>query len=194
MSLHGRAFSRATDIRKLQAFLAEMRDKVAQAGYFQFGDLMWRIHYAPNHFDAATDLRIWDDDDGRISGFAHYAGADDNPEFFLRPELYDSPMAGEMVDWAVARARMGSAARIETSCIDADRRKAAFLSKAGFKQFDDPMVFMARRMDVPVPTADSTGRLCNRLADGPPRSAGRIRHADGTGRVHRPLQGTRLSR
>ena len=147
-------FNPTTDIRNLQIFLAEMRDEVSQAGYFQFGDLMWRVHYAPNRFDGATDLQIWDDADGRIGGFTHYAGADDNPEFFLRPELYDSPMASEMIDWAVARARMGEASRIETSCIDADEPKAAFLSKAGFKQFDDPMVFMARSMDIPCGTLD----------------------------------------
>ena len=146
-----RMFDPETDIRKLQAFLAEMRHEVAQAAYFQFGDLMWRMHYAANGFEASTDLRIWGDEDGRIGGFVHYGSSDANPEFFLRPALYDSPMAEEMIAWTVARARIGKASSIETSCIESDVAKATFLARAGFRQFDDPMVFMARSLDRPIP-------------------------------------------
>lgn len=147
----GRTFDPETDIRKLQAFLAEMRHEVAQAAYFQFGDLMWRMHYAANSFDASTDLRIWNDEDGRIGSFAHYGASGPNPEFFLRPALYDSPMAEEMIAWTVARARADNASTIETSCIGSDVAKAAFLARAGFQQFDDPMVFMACSLDRPIP-------------------------------------------
>ena len=171
----GRAFDPQADIRKLQAFLAEMRHEVAQAAYFQFGDLMWRNHYAANGFEASTDLRIWSDEDGRIGGFVHYLLSDANPEFFLRPALYDSPMADEMITWTVARARADNASTIETSCIGSDGAKAAFLTRAGFRQFDDPMVFMARSLDEPIPQIAIARRLYNRFRPRSPGSARRHR-------------------
>ena len=105
----------------------------------------------PTDSTRSTDLRIWSDEDDRIGGFVHYLPSDANPEFFLRPALYDSPMAEEMIAWTVARARAGNASTIETSCIGSDAAKAAFLARAGFRQFDDPMVFMARSLDQPIP-------------------------------------------
>lgn len=149
--MHGRAFDRQKDIRKLQVFLAEMRHQVAQAAYFQFGDLMWRMHFLPNGFDGTTDIRIWSSDDGEICGFVFYLAPDDNPEFFLRPELYDSRIADEMISWAVARALASNATAIETSCIDSDTVKTEFLKRVGFQPLDDVMVFMERQLDDTIP-------------------------------------------
>jgi ribosomal protein S18 acetylase RimI-like enzyme len=56
-----------------------------------------------------------------------------------------------MVAWAVDRARAGGAAAIETSCIDTDTAKAAFLRRAGFQPVDDTMVFTARSLADPIP-------------------------------------------
>ncbi len=147
----GRPFRKTEDVRSLQAFLAEMRHQVSQAAYFQFGDLVWRMHYPPNGFDATRDVRVWEREDGRVEGFVFYFTRDDNPEFFLRPEQYDSRMADEMVAWAVARSRECHAPSIDTSCIDGDARKAAFLSQAGFQPIDDVMVFMERALSDPLP-------------------------------------------
>jgi mycothiol synthase len=149
--MNDRAFNRADDIPKLQAFLVEMRHRVDQAAYFQLGDLLWRIYYLRNGFDDARDLRLWCDDRGEIAGFVFYHSPDDNPEFFLRPEYYDDPLADAMVAWAVDRARAGGAPAIDTSCIDTDTAKAAFLCRVGFQPVDDTMVFMARPLADPIP-------------------------------------------
>ena len=150
--MESRPFDAKQDFGRLQAFLAEMRQQVSQAAYYQFGDLLWRIHYASNAFDPATDLRIWQYEDASIAGFAHYQASDDNPEFLLRPELYDSRLADEMVAWVVARAKAGGASAIEASCIEGDARKEAFLAHAGFCPLDDdPMVFMACRLADALP-------------------------------------------
>ncbi len=146
-----RAFNRADDIPKLQAFLVEMRHRVDQAAYFHLGDLLWRIYYLRNGFDDARDLRLWCDDRGEIAGFVFYHSPDDNPEFFLRPERYDDPLADAMVAWAVDRARAGGAPAVDTSCIDTDTAKAAFLRRAGFQPVNDTMVFMARSLADPIP-------------------------------------------
>jgi hypothetical protein len=151
-AVKGRAFRKQQDIRKLQVFLAAMRHQVAQAAYFQFGDLMWRMSYGPNGFDEDQDLRLWESADDRIDGFVFYHPPDDNPEFFLRPELYDSQMADEMVAWAVARGRARNASSIETSCIDCDTVKAEFLKRAGFEPCDDVMVFMEREVMDAIPS------------------------------------------
>lgn len=42
--MDARAFNRNDDLRKLQAFLVEMRHRVDQAAYFQLGDLLWRMY------------------------------------------------------------------------------------------------------------------------------------------------------
>ncbi|MGC9349405.1 MAG: hypothetical protein ACP5JG_14800 [Anaerolineae bacterium] len=85
------------DLRRLQRFLVQMRHQVAQAAYFQFGDLIWRTYYPPNGFHVTRDVRIWDRAGGVIDGFVFYLPRDGNPEFFLRPELYNSRIADEMV-------------------------------------------------------------------------------------------------
>ena len=149
--MYGRAFHKQEDTRQLQVFLAEMRDRVAQAAYFQFGDLMWRMHYLPNGFDETTDIRIWSGDDGRICGFVFYLPLDNNPELFLRPEFYDSQIADEMVSWAVTRAMASNVSSIETSCSDYDITKAEFLKRSRFQLFDDVMVFMERKLDDSIP-------------------------------------------
>lgn len=93
----------------------------------------------------------WEREDGRVEGFVFYITRDDNPEFFLRPERYDSRMAEEMVAWAAARARESHAPSIDTSCIDGDERKATFLRRAGFQPVDDVMVFVERALADPLP-------------------------------------------
>lgn len=150
--MRGRAFDRDGDIRRLQVFLVEMRNRVSQAAYFQFGDLLWRMHYWRNNFDPATDLRIWQGADGNVDGFVFYLARDANPEFLLRPDLYDSSTADEMVAWAVARAIRDGASAIETSCTGSDVAKAKFLRRMGFQQMpDDVMVCMARKLDADLP-------------------------------------------
>ena len=159
----GRSFNPDDDVRRLQIFLAEMRRQVSQAAYFQFGDLLWRMHYWRNNFDPNADLRIWEDGYGRIKGFVFYLAPDANPEFLMHPELYDAETADEMIAWAMVRSKMDGASTIETSCADHDVAKANFLKRAGFQLMEgDAMVFMARRLDdddvpiYPLPDADYT--------------------------------------
>jgi GNAT superfamily N-acetyltransferase len=149
--MQGRAFDKAEDMGKLQAFLVEMRHQVGQAAYFQWGDVLWRMHYGPNGFDETRDIRLWCDQSGKIAGLVFYLPSHENPEFFLRPELYDSPIADAMVAWGMARAAADNALSIETSCIDCDAAKAAFLKRQGFQLYNDVMVFMTRRLDDPIP-------------------------------------------
>lgn len=81
----GRPFDGEIDLRRLQVFLVEMRRQVAQAAYFQWGDVLWRMYYGHNRFDPAADIRIWGDAGARIEGFAFYLSVDHNPEFFSPP-------------------------------------------------------------------------------------------------------------
>ena len=146
-----RAFVYERDIARLQRFLARMRQQVAQAAYFQFGDLLWRIHCPANRFDPATDLPIWEDADGEILGFGFFLQVQDNPEFYVDPALYGSRLGDEMIAWAVDLARAQGRDAIETSCIARDERKAAFLRNHGFSCIGDPMLFQERRLDAPIP-------------------------------------------
>lgn len=146
-----RAFEPEYDVPKLQAFLAEMRQRVGQANYFQFGDLIWRICYWRNEFNPATDLCIWERDNGQIDGFLFDLRSDNNPEFFVRPELYETALADEMVYWAITTAEAAGKTTLETSCIEGDEAKASFLRRHEFQKTDDVMVFMQRNMETPLP-------------------------------------------
>ncbi|MCP4177136.1 MAG: GNAT family N-acetyltransferase [bacterium] len=143
---YGREFKPDTDIKKLQHFCVEMRNKVSQGGYFHLGDLLFRINLSSNKIDVARDIRIWEDSE-RINGFVFYIPTLKNPEFLLRPELYGSSISKEMVDWTIERAKQGKADKIEVSCIDTDKKKEEFLIENSFTKFDDPYVFMEKSLD-----------------------------------------------
>ncbi len=151
VALQRRAFVYERDVPRLQRFLARMRQRVGQAAYFQFGDLLWRIHYPINQFSPTTDLPIWEDADSHILGFGFFLHGHNNPEFYMEPALYGSRLGDEMIAWAVDLARAQGKTAIETSCIARDERKAAFLSDHGFTCLGDPMLFQERRLAVPIP-------------------------------------------
>ncbi len=137
----GRRFEPKNDIIKLQQFLSEMRNLVSQAGYFHLGDLIFRIYKHSNNFDLNKDIRIWEDS-GRINGFVLYLQTENNPEFQIRPELYETTITNEMITWTIDRAKELGLKNIEVSCLDKDVLKHRFLIKNGFTKFDDPFVCM----------------------------------------------------
>ncbi|MCD4669949.1 MAG: GNAT family N-acetyltransferase [Actinomycetia bacterium] len=142
----GREFNPETDIIKLQIFLAEMRNKVSQAGYFHLGDLLYRINLSSNNLDILKDIRIWENRE-RVNGFVLFLPTENNPEFQLRPELYKSNILNEMISWTIERAKQLNLGKIEVSCLDIDYLKKEFLIENGFKQFEDPFVCMERNLD-----------------------------------------------
>jgi GNAT superfamily N-acetyltransferase len=144
-----RVFDEREDVTKLQAFLAEMRHQGAQAGTFQFGDLMYEMHHPLTGFEQEADIRIWESDDGGLCGFVFYRPPD-NPEFLIRAELYGSRIEDEMLSWSLARAEGRNVASIETSCLDSDAAKAAFLSRHEFTKCDDVCVLMERSLAEPL--------------------------------------------
>lgn len=145
-----RTFDKREDVHKLQAFLAEMRHQGHQAGTFQFGDLMYEMHHPLTGFEAEADIRIWESDDGALCGFVFYRPPD-NPEFFIRPELYGSRTEDDMIRWSLSRAAERGVTSIETSCLDRDAAKAAFLRRHGFTETDDVCVLMERSLAEALP-------------------------------------------
>jgi GNAT superfamily N-acetyltransferase len=145
-----RAFDKREDLTKLQAFLAELWNQGAQAGTFQYGDLMYEMYHPLTGFEAEADVRIWESDDGGLYGFVFYRPPD-NPEFFIRADLYGSPLEDEMIQWSLSRAAKRGVTSIETSCLDRDAAKAAFLHRHGFTETDDVCVLMERSLAEPLP-------------------------------------------
>jgi ribosomal protein S18 acetylase RimI-like enzyme len=145
-----RALDKREDVLKLQAFLAKPGHQGLQVGTFQFGDLMVEMHHPLTGFEAEADIRIGGSDGGECCGFVFYRPPD-NPEFFLRPELYDSSIEDEMIHWSLARAAERGVTSIETSCLDSDAAKAGFLRRHEFTQTDDVCVLMERSLAKPLP-------------------------------------------
>jgi GNAT superfamily N-acetyltransferase len=113
--------------------------------------LMYEMHHPLTGFEAEADIRIWESDGGECCGFVFYRPPD-NPEFFIRPGHYGSRMENEMLSWSLTRAEQRSVASVETSCLDRDAAKAAFLSRHGFTETDDVCVLMVRSLAEPLPT------------------------------------------
>lgn len=144
-----RAFEVDRDYELLRKFLARMRAEYGKAAFFHYGDLVFRIHKASNHFDSERDIVLWEDK-GEIVGFVFYTAVDANPEYMIDPKVYDI-LFEEVVQWSVERGREDGIKVIETGCIDGDTMKKAMLCKLGFAKFDDPYVFMVRDMNESLP-------------------------------------------
>lgn len=146
----GRPLDKTNDIVKLQGFLAEMRNKISQAGYFHLGDLIYRMAKQSNRFDLEKDIRIWEDSD-KIIGFVLYLACENNPEFQIRPEYYNSSLAQEMIQWTIDRAKELKQNNIEVGCLDIDKEKLKFLEKNGFQNLNDSFVCMEMILDqIPI--------------------------------------------
>lgn len=141
----GRKFDPEIDIKKLQLFLSEMRNHISQAGYFHLGDLIYRINKKSNNLDIEKDIRIWEISD-EVVGFVFYLTVENNPEFQIRPDMYQTKIANEMILWTINRAKELQHENIEVSCLDIDTKKRDFLTSNKFKFFDDPIVFMEMQL------------------------------------------------
>ncbi|MBN2285700.1 MAG: GNAT family N-acetyltransferase [Tissierellales bacterium] len=143
------------EILQLQNFLNDMRNQVSQGAYFHYGDLIWRMNNLENDFNESQDLKIWKDSDTLI-GFVFILPKENNPEIFIRPELYSSVYADEMMDYSIKNSRADNGSFIETSCLKSDCVKEKYLATKGFKKQDDVMVFMEHQImdnidEIPLP-------------------------------------------
>jgi GNAT superfamily N-acetyltransferase len=146
-----RAFEMQEDVVKLQAFLAELRQQGAPAGTFLYGDMMYEMYHPLTGFEREADIRIWEGEEGRVCGFV-FVRPSDNPEFFLRADLYGSRIEGEMTRWSLARAAEKGVPSVETSCLAGNAAKAGFLGRHGFTRCDDDVcVLMERSLAEPLP-------------------------------------------
>jgi GNAT superfamily N-acetyltransferase len=111
---------------------------------------MYEMHHPLTGFEPEADIRIWENDEGGLCGFVFYRPPD-NPEFFIRPELYGSRTEDDMIRWSLARAAERGVTSIETSCLDRDAAKARFLHRHEFTETDDVCVLMERVLAEPLP-------------------------------------------
>jgi GNAT superfamily N-acetyltransferase len=148
-----RAFDRREDVIRLQAFVSELRTEGILVGTLQFGDLMYEMFHPLTGFEPKADIRIWEGDDGRLCGFVFYRPPD-NPEFFMRADLYGHSIEGEMIQWALDRAVERGVTSVETSCLDRDTAKAALLCRHGFTKTDDVCVLLERSLSEPLPDGE----------------------------------------
>jgi GNAT superfamily N-acetyltransferase len=148
--MYARPFDGREDVTRLQAFLVELRNEGVLVNTFLFGDLVYEMYHPLTGFEAKADIQIWEGDGGGLCGFVFYRPPD-NPECFLWPGLYGSPVEDEMVQWSLTRAAERDVTSIETSCLDGDAAKAAFLHRHGFTETDDVCVLLERFLAAPFP-------------------------------------------
>lgn len=118
-----RPYSGSADLTKLQAFSRQTRWHVA--------DVTWRMMYS-HHFDAANNVRLWEDADGSLVGFTWFYPTAHMEMHTQHPELWP-----EMLAWGIKRMHaLGESETLGVSATSAETALIQFLEAQGFA-FDE---------------------------------------------------------
>lgn len=132
-------------------------------GLFHVGDLTWqRFMYAPDVFNPAERIALWERPDGELVGFAwYYAKATElamqiDPRFAGSDERWR--IADEMLAWAEERRAADPLAgdrKLAVAEVEVDTAFAAFIQRRGFAAADEDLILVNRQaLTAPVPVPD----------------------------------------
>jgi GNAT superfamily N-acetyltransferase len=140
---------------------------------------MWRVDgprsemhlgdvFVTLYFDASGDLgsstALWFDEPSRLVGAAFFTGA--TSDMVVRPEAASSPLAVDMIDWAMAEAkrRNPNATSIRVQRRPSLPQRVAFLEQLGFARMDSGALAFTRPLNglLPEPSLPD-GFVCRPL-------------------------------
>ena len=144
---------------RLRAFIMALPERGAR-GAWHAGDLAWGLFLLSIRFDLAENVRIWEDAQGQVAGFAWY----EPPHAFLlmqaRPGATCPAVSEAMLAWGRARhaatARTwteGPYPRLSVSAFETDVDHQAWLEARGFVSGGRSMVLFRRPLagELPAP-------------------------------------------
>lgn len=147
--IQARQYAEQTDLPRLSAFLMEVNDIFPSLSNWQVGDLIWRL-FLNTVFEPSKSIRLWEDRDGRLLGFACFESPDT-----LRTQIH--PTLGEreqvqqaMVDWGLEQAQAAQASEtvmLQTTASESDEAFAALLLRNGFVRSNDHYVHWQQPLD-----------------------------------------------
>ena len=151
--IHQRPYAGEADLQPL----ADLLNACEEADRLGFGvsvDGLRHSLQAP----APEFISLWEDDDGKLAGFANIQAIRPSPEgiegwlgFSVHPAARGSDLGDRIIEWAVARMRAagqekGIRARLVTQARDDESYRNSLLKKSGFT-VAGYMFMMARRLD-----------------------------------------------
>ena len=140
-----RPYAGESDLAQIADFLnlVEAHDRVEEGSSVE----ELREEFSEPGFDPLRDLRLWEDEAGRLVGFCQLWAVEETPDndgflwFKVHPELRGGELAlradaggiePEMFAWAAARLRERGRARLRVAARDVETERAALIERHGF--------------------------------------------------------------
>lgn len=152
-----RPYQGESDLRQMREFLMEARRRTGDWRYPHVGELMWQFFMVACHLDPAEHIRLWQDDAGRVVGYA-LLGEDPSFDCWVGPEGEGQGIEADALAWAEGRLaglrrrdpRRWSGPLVSGARRD-DTRRLGFLEAHGFHyrgEFSE--VNLLRSLEEPV--------------------------------------------
>src|SRR5688500_17338181 len=105
MPIQSRAYNGEVDLRQIQAFMSEMIVAAGQCGLLHPGDVPHWIYNLLRRDEPAQLIRLWDDGRGNLRAWSLIYPRLKAFDFFLRPEVWQSPLVTEVLETTEAKLR-----------------------------------------------------------------------------------------
>jgi ribosomal protein S18 acetylase RimI-like enzyme len=138
------------DLHAMVRLVAQTTDPT-RAASFHLGDVFWGMYQHAN-FDPSTHIRVWEDEQGDLLGFAWL---DRHGELivYVAPRL-EGAVEPEMLDWAERHARTlldGGEKPLRVQALVSSAMLIALLEARGYRRDDFAYVYMRQELDRPLP-------------------------------------------
>jgi mycothiol synthase len=138
------------DRARLRAFIMDLQASGAP-GCWHAGDLAWGLFLMSIRFDPAENVRLWQDEQGRLAGFAWFNPSDCFLLMQVQPGEHHLEVSEQMLAWSHARRTETVSSRPEgerppllTSAFETDVDRLAWLERQGLAQGGRSMVLFRR--------------------------------------------------
>jgi mycothiol synthase len=149
----GAAFRGLDDLRRMRELVIAARASGAP-GCWNLGDLIWRYLLVSISSHPSEDIRLWEDEDGRLLGFAWIDAYNQSFDWQIAPEVRWRGIEDELLEWIEARhwamqpAEAGAKFQplVVASMAD-DEPRLAFLRRNGFVPEGTEYIHLERSLD-----------------------------------------------
>jgi mycothiol synthase len=147
MMMASRPYRDWNDFEKMQRFVAELRQDVAQTHCLHRGDLAWQLFHMLNNYAPSDLVQLWEDDDGTLLGFAlAYI-----PFGFFDVQIHPNhrhALEEDTLSWAEGQLKNSN--NLFALVNEHDISRIRLLEQHGFKR-GDVWHYLERALDTPVP-------------------------------------------
>jgi mycothiol synthase len=144
---------------RLRAFIMDLQASGAP-GCWHPGDLSWGFFLQAVRFDLSQNIRLWEDEHGRLAGFAWFNPSDGFLLMQFWPDEHAGAISEAMLAWARARHAETVAASptadgprlpLLTSAFESDVDRLAWFERQGFTRGERSMVLFRRPLAGALP-------------------------------------------